>query len=103
MLVEAIKRAEKGSIDADLGSGVIKQRIARIGQGKSRGYRSIIIIHRGKMAFFVFGFSKNDRESLHQDEEEEFRNMAKYLLAISEKDLAKALAKGDFVEVTNNG
>jgi hypothetical protein len=37
-LREAVARAEKGQIDADLGGEVIKQRIARPGQGRSRGY-----------------------------------------------------------------
>ena len=35
VLREAIQRAEQGLIDADLGGGVIKQRVARPGQGKS--------------------------------------------------------------------
>ncbi|MCW5700805.1 MAG: type II toxin-antitoxin system RelE/ParE family toxin, partial [Rhodospirillales bacterium] len=42
-LREAILRAEDGLIDADLGGGVIKQRIARKGQGKSGGFRSIVL------------------------------------------------------------
>jgi hypothetical protein len=40
-LWEAIERAEKGLIDANLGGYVIKQRIARDGEGKSGGFRSI--------------------------------------------------------------
>ncbi|WP_349626969.1 type II toxin-antitoxin system RelE/ParE family toxin [Rhodopseudomonas palustris] len=32
-LLDAVQRAERGLIDADLGSGVIKQRIARAGEG----------------------------------------------------------------------
>jgi hypothetical protein len=46
-LREAVARAEKGQIDADLGGEVIKQRIARPGQGRSRGYRTIILFRRG--------------------------------------------------------
>ncbi len=34
-LLEAVARAERGQIDADLGGGVIKQRVARRGQGRS--------------------------------------------------------------------
>ena len=34
-LLEAVERAEKGQIDANLGSGVLKQRVARQGQGKA--------------------------------------------------------------------
>jgi len=44
VLREAVARAEKGQIDADLGGEVIKQRIARPGQGKSKGYRTIILL-----------------------------------------------------------
>ena len=36
-LCEAVSRVEKGLVDADLGGGVIKQRIARQGQGRSGG------------------------------------------------------------------
>ncbi|HHK5605684.1 TPA: type II toxin-antitoxin system RelE/ParE family toxin, partial [Neisseria polysaccharea] len=41
-LPEAVRRADNGLTDADLGGGVIKQRIARQGQGRRGGYRSII-------------------------------------------------------------
>jgi len=34
---EAIRRAERGLIDADLGQGLIKQRISRGNQGAARG------------------------------------------------------------------
>lgn len=99
VLVEAVERAKNGLIDADLGGGVIKQRIARKGQGKSRGHRSIIVINYGEIAFFVFGFSKNERDNLRQDEEDEFRDLARYLLSMPENDLSEGLTKGDFVEV----
>jgi hypothetical protein len=98
-LIEAVERAKNGLIDADLGCGVIKQRIAREGQGKSRGYRSIIIIKYGQVAFFVFGFPKNERDNLRQDEVEEYRELARDLLAMPERDLSQGLAEGDFVEV----
>ncbi len=49
-LKDAIARAEKGTIDADLGGHVIKQRIARLRQGKSGGYRTIIIFQKGEKA-----------------------------------------------------
>ncbi|MEI8295700.1 MAG: type II toxin-antitoxin system RelE/ParE family toxin [Alphaproteobacteria bacterium] len=93
---------EKGLVDADLGGGVVKQRIARIGQGRSKGYRTIIILRHGERSFFVFGFSKNNRESLRKDEEEEFRNLSGHLLSLSENLLSELSARGDFVEVEND-
>jgi len=41
-LSDAVDRAAKGLVDAELGSGLIKQRIARKGQGRSGGYRSVL-------------------------------------------------------------
>jgi len=41
-LREAIARAERGLIDANLGHGLIKQRVARRGEGKRGGFRTII-------------------------------------------------------------
>jgi len=43
-LVEAVARAESGLIDADLGGGLIKQRVARKGSGRvAIGPSSLIV------------------------------------------------------------
>ena len=57
VICDAVARAEKGQIDADLGGEVIKQRIARPGQGKSKGYRVVVFFRRGVRSSFVYGFS----------------------------------------------
>lgn len=101
-LIEAVKRAEKGLVDADLGGGVIKQRVARDGQGKSKGHRVIILFRKGDKAFIVFGFSKNDQSNLRRDEEERFKKMAKQYFSLSETRLSHYLNKGDFVEANND-
>ena len=46
-LCQAIKDADCGLIDANLGGGVIKQRIARKGSGKSGGFRTMILFKAG--------------------------------------------------------
>lgn len=98
-LREAVKRAEKGLIDADLGGEVLKQRIARPGQGKSKGYRAIILFRHGSRAFFTYGFPKSERGNINDDEEQEFKEAAKYVLSLSDKHLAALIERGDFVEV----
>ena len=95
---EAVARAEKGQIDADLGGEVVKQRIARPGQGRSRGYRTIILFRRGVKAFFVYGFSKSQRANINDDEAQQFREAAKIVLPLTENALAARLKEGDFVE-----
>ena len=98
-LCEAVKNAEQGQIDADFGGGVIKQRIARQGEGKSGGYRSIILFRRGERAFFVFGFAKNEQANIDASDERDFKELAKVLLAASVDDLKKLVQQGEFVEV----
>jgi hypothetical protein len=60
-LIEAIERANRGLIDADLGGGVIKQRVARPGQGRSGGYRTLILFRVGSRVVFAFGSPKATR------------------------------------------
>lgn len=98
-LLDAVRRTERGQIDADLGSGVIKQRVARPGQGRSGGYRTIVLYRRGERAFFVFGFAKSDRDNIADDEEEQFRRMAGHVLALSDAHLAALVEAGQFVEI----
>jgi hypothetical protein len=98
-LKEAVARAEQGIVDADLGSGVIKQRIARPGQGRSGGYRSVILFRKGELAFFVYGFAKSDRENVDTDELAGFRLLAKGYLALSQKQIDKLLADRKIEEI----
>ena len=101
VLRDAVARAERGQIDADLGGGVIKQRIARPRQGKSKGYRTIILFRPGAGAFFVYGFAKSQRANIDDDEEEQFKEAAKHVLALTEEQLAELLKRGDLMEVKN--
>jgi hypothetical protein len=98
-LVDAVRRAEQGTFDADLGGGVIKQRIARKGQGKSGGFRSIVLFRSAYRAFFVYGFAKSARSNIRSDELAAFRRLAHELLALDDAAIAAALANGTIVEV----
>jgi hypothetical protein len=96
---DAIDRAERGLIDADLGNGVIKQRVARPGQGKSGGYRTIVIYRTEQRAIFVFGFAKSSMANLAPDELEGYRKLASIYLAKSEEDMDGYVTKGELIEV----
>jgi len=67
-LRDAIERAERGLIDADLGGGIIKQRVARSGQGRSGGYRMLIAYRFDNRAVFMYGIAKNDRGNIDENE-----------------------------------
>ena len=98
-LIEAVERADKGVIDADLGGGVIKQRIARQGQGRSGGSRSLIFFRRGEQAFFMTAFAKNDRENITNKELAELKKAAAIILAMTETDIEQAKSNGTFTEI----
>ncbi len=86
-------------MDANLGGGVIKQRIARTGQGKSGGYRTIIFFRRGDRAVFAYGFAKSDRANINADEEKQFKEAASHVLRLTAKQIDELIKNGDFVEV----
>jgi hypothetical protein len=103
MLCDAVARAGGGQIDADLGSGVIKQRIARKGQGRSGGYRSLIVFRAEDRAIFVFGFAKSEREGLEPDELRDLRKTARLLLTYDAEQLEEAVVNDELWEVRCDG
>ena len=99
LLCEAVNRAITGLIGADLGGSVIKQRIAREGQGRSSGYRSIVLFRRDDRAIFAYGFAKNARQNIGQSELKAFRKLAEVILAFDGKELQAAINNGTITEV----
>ena len=98
-LCKAVDELVAGSIDADLGSGVFKQRIARQGGGKSGGFRTIILFRYKDVAFFVHGFAKKDTANIDSENLQQFRKLARFLLQLDEAALNIALAEGKLIEV----
>jgi len=103
MLREAVVRAEQGLIDADLGGGVIKQRLARPGQGRSGGYRTLILYRQAHRAFFVYGFAKSQQANISDEEETAFKNAARHVLELTDEQLSALIHNGQFSEVEQDG
>ena len=101
-LLEAVERAERGLIDADLGGGLIKQRIARPGQGRSGGYRTIVAYRAKQRAVFLYGFAKNERENIEPNELLTFRSIAADLLAADSARIAEAIENGVLQEIDHD-
>jgi len=100
MLGKAIGNAERGLVDADLGGGLIKQRTARPGQGKSGGYRTIIAYRRGDRAVFLFGFAKSERTNLDDDELSCLRQIGRSYLSLGDDGLEMAITADEVMEVS---
>lgn len=66
------------------------------------GYRTIILYRAEQRAFFVYGFPKNERDNIDDNEKEAFRKMAKHVLGLSEEHLTELVRKGQFSEVGGN-
>jgi len=98
-LADAVRRLETGLIDADLGGGLFKQRVARRGQGKSGGYRTILAYRQGNLAIFLFGFAKNERDNIDDSDLADWRNVGRVWLRLDDADLSGAEATGKLIEV----
>ncbi len=98
-LREAIERAENGLIDADLGGGLIKQRVARKGKGRSGGYRMIVGYRVKDRAVFLLGFAKNERENIEHDELLSLRRESEGWLTLNAAKIQEALEDGALQEI----
>ena len=90
-LKEAIMRAERGLIDADLGHGIIKQRVARPGRGRSAGYRMAVAYRAGDRAVFLYGFAKNEQDNIAPGELMTLREIGEAWLGADKTRIAHAL------------
>jgi hypothetical protein len=98
-LREAIERAERGIIDADSGGGLIKQRVARPGKGRSGGYRVIVAYRAQGRAVFLYGFAKNDLDNIGSDQLQTLRTIGANWLAASTETITQAMDHGELQEI----
>ena len=98
-ICSAVREMTRGQYDADLGGGLFKKRIARPGQGKSSGFRTLVATNKGDRWIFVFGFSKNERGNIDKDEDEALKKFAAHLLSLTAQALSKAQRAGELMEV----
>ena len=98
-LGEAIERAARGLVDADLGGGLIKQRVARKGQGRRGGYRVMVAIRSADFAVFLFGFAKSAQDNLDDRQLNILRGFAAAWLSADAATIKRAVEQGELVEV----
>jgi hypothetical protein len=99
-ICEAIMRAESGAIDADLGGGLIKQRVARPGGGRSGGTRTVIAYRTTPRSVFLYGFAKNERDNIDGKELDDLKKLAKHFLSYSDEQIATAVKQNELTEVS---
>jgi hypothetical protein len=99
MLLQAIRDLEAGLATANLGSSLFKVRVARKGQGKSGGYRTLIVYRQGDRAIVVYGFKKSAQDNIADDELAFFRELAATLLALSARQIEVAVENAELCEI----
>ena len=98
-LLLVVRAIDAGIIDADLGGEVFKQRIARQGQGKSGGYRTVLLMRQGHRVLFVKGFAKKDRDNISDRELPDLKMLASVALGVDAVDVADLVRGGEWIEV----
>ena len=98
-LIEAVRRIESGLIDAELGGSLVKQRVARTGEGRSGGYRTIVAVRKGDRHVFLFGFAKNERDHIETSDLAALKALGKVYLSISDAELGSALGAAILEEI----
>lgn len=92
----------QGLIDADLGGGVVKKRIGLAGRGKQGGARILVATNKEDRWFFVFGFEKNERANVADDELDALQDIAAQLLAQEGRQLDDAVKDGSLQEICDD-
>jgi hypothetical protein len=82
------------------GGGLIKQRVARKGQGRSGGFRTIIAYRAGTRAVFLLGFGKSDKENIAEDELAALRRIGAGLLQAGDEELKRMIADDRLTELS---
>lgn len=100
-LCRAVAEIREGLVDADLGGGIIKKRIALPGHGKRGSTRTLLATNRNDRWIFVYGFEKNERANISDNELEALKLLADNLLALTKSQVSEAVSNGSLVEVTN--
>lgn len=84
---EAVRKAERGLVDADLGRGLIKQRIATGARGAAKGSRAVVFYRRGQVAVFLHLFAKSRKANLTKSELALYQQAAQELARLAEPQL----------------
>lgn len=98
-LCAAVDEMSRGLIDAVLGGGLVKKRVARSGAGKRSGFRTLLATNRNDKWFFVYGFAKNERDNIENRELQALKKLASALLDMDATTIDKLLADEELKEI----
>ncbi|MEQ4663291.1 type II toxin-antitoxin system RelE/ParE family toxin [Providencia rettgeri] len=105
-LLKAANEVLAGVYEADLGSGVIKKRIAINGKGKSGGVRVIIFFKVSHHLFFADGWEKcniaaKGVKEIEDDELDAYKNLSRLFLNYTDDKIADLVLHNILEELTD--
>lgn len=98
-LKQAVAEMQVGLVDANLGSGIYKKRIAASGRGKSGGARTIVAFKTDRHTFFLFGFLKNEQDNIDKKELKTLKEFANALFKLRDEQIEQLVKNRDLFEV----
>ena len=98
-LLKAMDSIHNSRGSVDLGGNLYKVRIPRSRQGKSGGFRTVVVFKESDRAIFLYGFSKNEKDNLDKEELRFFKKLGKDLLEIDKKEYLRMEQSGDFISL----
>ena len=99
VLRNAVDDIQAGLVDANLGGGLVKRRVARTGSGKSGGHRTLLATNLRDRWVLLYGFAKNERDNVDDDELRVLKRIAQAYLGMEEELLDQFLDVGELIEV----
>lgn len=100
-LENAVAELANGLFEANLGGGLYKKRVARWGQGKRDGYRTLVAFKKDNIAIFIYGFAKNRQKNIGEMEKEILKTLAASYLNASTEIINNLIKTNEIIEVKN--
>jgi len=98
-LCHAVDEIDRGLVEASLGAKLYKKRVARTGQGKSGGFRTIVTYQKEDRSIFLYGFGKRSKSNISEKEKQIFKKMSGQFMGYNEKSLNDFVKKGALIQV----
>ncbi len=98
-LCHAVDEIGRGLVEASLGAKLYKKRVARTGQGKSGGFRTIVTYQKEDRSIFLYGFDKGSKSNISEKEKKIFKKMSGQFMGYNEKALNIVVKNGALIQV----
>lgn len=102
-LLKAVNEIRNGLVDAKLGGGVIKKRVAAASHGKRGGARVIVAFQSDRHIFFMYMFLKKEQDNIDKKELKALKQYAQYLLNLDDLHISAMIKSKDLFEIKSDG